>query len=274
MAAPLISFLSDYGRGDEFVGVCHGVIARRCPQARIIDLAHEIPRHDVNAGALVLHAALRYLPAGVHLAVVDPGVGAPRRALALAPSAAGQLLVGPDNGLLWLAAEELGGVREAVDIGDSPERLQPVSATFHGRDLFAPVAAALACGGTLRDVGEPVDTETLVRLELPRAYALDGALHAHVLAADRFGNLTLDARVEQLAELGWVPGSTLQIRARDGGPEDTASASLGRTFADVPTGELVLHEDSRGLLALAANRASASERLRIRTGEELEIRAR
>ncbi len=274
MAAPLISFLSDYGRSDEFVGVCHGVIARRCPQARVIDLAHDIPRHDIASGALVLRAALRYLPAGVHLAVVDPGVGATRRAIALAPSAPGQLLVGPDNGLLWLAAGELGGAREAVDIGDSPERLQPVSPTFHGRDLFAPVAAALACGKELRDVGEPVDPGTLVRLELPQAYALDGALHAHVLAADRFGNLTLDARLEQLAELGVVPGAALAITLRDRTTGDAMSARLGRTFADVPPGELVLHEDSRGMLALAANRGSASEQLGVIAGEELEIRAR
>ena len=145
-AVPLITFLSDYGPWDEFVGVCHAVIARRCPSARVIDLGHGVPRHDVRAGALALRAALRYTPAGVHLAVVDPGVGGERRAVAARVALGQRILVGPDNGLLAVAAEELGGVVEAVDISDSPECLRPISATFHGRDVFAPVAAALADG--------------------------------------------------------------------------------------------------------------------------------
>lgn len=149
-APPVITFLSDYGLLDEFVGICHAVIARRCPPARVIDLTHAIPRHDVRAGAVVLAAAVPFLPPGVHLAVVDPGVGAEgahgRRAVALRTADGDRLLVGPDNGLLMPAAARLAGVSEAVDIGASPERLEPVSRTFHGRDIFAPVAAALAGG--------------------------------------------------------------------------------------------------------------------------------
>ena len=144
---PVITFLSDYGQLDEFVGVCHGVMARRCPSARVIDLTHAIPRHDVRSGAIVLRSALPFLPAGVHLAVVDPGVSAigrhARRAVAIRTVEQDHVLVGPDNGLLMPAAERLAGVAEAVDIGESPERLRPVSRTFHGRDIFAPVAAAL-----------------------------------------------------------------------------------------------------------------------------------
>src|SRR5437660_9297243 len=139
---PVITFLSDYGLDDHFVGVCHGVIATICPQARVIDITHGIARHDVRAGALALRSALPYVPVGVHLAVVDPDVGAQRRAVALRVSDE-RLLVGPDNGLLWLAADQAGGVVEAVDIARSPFRLEPVSATFHGRDIFAPVAARL-----------------------------------------------------------------------------------------------------------------------------------
>src|SRR3954449_2807148 len=143
---PLVTFLSDYGHLDEFVGVCHGVIARLAPDVRVIDVTHGIARHDVRAGALVLRDALPYAPPGVHLAVVDPEVGGRRRAVALACAEEERILVGPDNGLLTLAAERFGGVVEAIDIGHSPHRLEPVSATFHGRDHFAAVAARLAPG--------------------------------------------------------------------------------------------------------------------------------
>src|SRR4051812_36018827 len=146
MAARTITFLSDYGLGDEFVGVVHGVIAGICPQAPVIDLGHGVPRQDVQAGALTLERALPYMPAGVHLAVVDPEVGARRRAVALRTAEEDRLLVGPDNGLLIPAAERFGGVLEAIEISTSPWRLEPVSATFHGRDLFAPVAARLPAG--------------------------------------------------------------------------------------------------------------------------------
>jgi hypothetical protein len=163
---PVITFLSDYGLHDDFVGVCHGVIAMICPQARVIDITHGLPRQDVRAGAISLAGALPYTPQGVHLAVVDPDVGAQRRAVALR-LADERVLVGPDNGLLWLAAEQSEGVVEAVDIARSPYRLEPVSATFHGRDIFAPVAARLAAGAPLAESGDPLDPTELVRLELP-----------------------------------------------------------------------------------------------------------
>src|SRR3954454_8111441 len=140
---PVLTFLTDYGLLDEFVGICHGVIARLAPEVRVIDITHGIPRHDVRAGALVLRGALPYCPPGVHLAVVDPDVGARRRAVALRCAEDDRLLVGPDNGLLMPAAAALGGAIEAVDISRSAHRLEPVAATFHGRDVFGPVAAAL-----------------------------------------------------------------------------------------------------------------------------------
>src|SRR3954468_22855087 len=134
----VITFLSDYGHEDEFVGVCHGVMARIAPDARVLDVSHGIERHDVRSGALVLRRALPYMPAGVHLAVVDPEVGGQRRAVAVRCAEEGRMLVGPDTGLLAPAAQRLGGAVEAVDIGRSPHRLEPVAATFHGRDVFAP----------------------------------------------------------------------------------------------------------------------------------------
>lgn len=268
---PSLSFLSDYGLRDEFVGVCHGVIARRAPTARVIDITHTIPRHDVRAGALTLAAALPYLPAGVHLAVVDPEVGATgrhaRRAVAVQPYAADQLLVGPDNGLLALALEQLGGALAAVDVGRSPERLEPVSATFHGRDIFAPVAAALAAGAPLAGVGEPLDVQDLQPLRLPHAKLQTNGLLTHALHADRFGNLTLDADYALLAQAGLRLGEALTVRV-------AGSTHRGRyvtTFADVAAGELLLYEDARRAAALAVNRDSAASTLGVQRDDELLI---
>ncbi|MCW3027413.1 MAG: SAM-dependent chlorinase/fluorinase [Solirubrobacterales bacterium] len=265
----VISFLSDYGRRDEFVGVCHGVMVRRCPTARIIDLTHEIPRHDVLTGAIVLRAALSYMPAAVHLAVVDPGVGTSRRrAVALRTAEQGRLLVGPDNGLLMPAAESLGGVAEAIDIGDSPERLQPVSATFHGRDIFAPVAAALAAGEPLADVGKPLAPAGLQCLELPRARIDAGALEAHVLQCDVFGNVILGASADQLEALAAQPGDLLAVSHAG----TTHAARYALAFADVPAGELLVYVDSRGSVALALNRGSAADLLGAGRGDQLLVR--
>jgi S-adenosylmethionine hydrolase len=269
--SPVIAFLSDYGLHDEFVGVCHGVIARRCPAARVIDLTHAIPRHDVRAGALVLRSTLDYIPAAVWLAVVDPLVGATgasaRRAVALR-SATGPLLVGPDNGLLMPAAERLGGVLEAVDVGRSHERLEPVSATFQGRDIFAPVAAALAAGEPIPGIGEPLAIEELRRLELPAARLVGGALLVHVLRTDHFGNLVLDGTHEQLAELGLRLGEAVSVELAG----EAHGARYASTFADVAAGELLLYEDAERMAALAVNRGSAAAALGAQSDDELLLR--
>ncbi|HEV3282695.1 MAG TPA: SAM-dependent chlorinase/fluorinase [Solirubrobacteraceae bacterium] len=274
MDPPFITFLSDYGQLDEFVGVCHGVMLRRCPRARVIDLTHSIPRHDIRTGAAILRASLRYLPARVVLAVVDPGVGASgplaRRALAIRTAGEERLLVGPDNGLLMPAAELLGGAVEAVDIGRSRERLQPVSATFHGRDIFAPVAGALAAGEPLAAVGEPLAVDALRRLDLPSARLEGGVLNAHVLRCDGFGNVILDEVAGQLAELGASRGELLEVlhagRAH--------AARFASTFADVKAGELLIYEDAWSMLALAVNLGSAAALLHAGRGEEITVRRR
>ena len=267
MARALVSFLSDYGYEDEFVGVCHGVIAGRCPVARIIDITHEIPRGDIRRGALVLADALPYMPAGVHLAVVDPGVGAGRAAVALRAAERERVLVGPDNGLLMIAAERFGGALEAVEISESPERLRPVSGTFHGRDIFAPVAAALAAGASLAKVGAPIDATELRRLELPAASVEDGALTAHVLRADRFGNLTLDASG---GELRSALGSVQRELVVEAAGKAFAARRAG-TFSDVPAGELVVYEDGNRMAAIAVNLGSAAELLGIAPDEQLRV---
>jgi S-adenosyl-L-methionine hydrolase (adenosine-forming) len=250
----VVTFLSDYGLDDDFVGVCHGVIARIAPAARVIDITHGIARHEVRSGALVLRRALGYMPAGVHLAVVDPGVGSERRAVAL--RCAGderQLLVGPDNGLLTLAAQRLGGVVEAVDVGASPLCLEPRSASFHGRDVFAPLAAHLAAGMALAQVGEPLDPAGLVALDLPRAQVSEAGLTAHVLHADRYGNVMLDAERHDLEASGLRPGGAVTVNG--------VRAAYATTFADVPPGGLLLYADGYGALSLAVNRGSALDAL-------------
>jgi S-adenosylmethionine hydrolase len=269
VTAPVIAFLSDYGVGSEFVGVCHAVIARRCPPARVIDLTHSIPRHDVHAGAIVLRATLPYLPDAIILAVVDPGVGTSgaggRRAVALRTVERHRLLVGPDNGLLTAVCERLGGVAEAVEVEHSDERLEPVSATFHGRDIFAPVAAALADGAALAELGEPLDPGGLRRLSIPVAVVGPEGLELHVLHQDTFGNLILDGQIDQLAELGLELGDGASVRC--GGT--LHHATVARTFAEVPSGGLLLYQDGLGMLALAVNRGSAAELLGAGPHDEL-----
>jgi S-adenosyl-L-methionine hydrolase (adenosine-forming) len=258
-----ITFLSDYGLIDAFVGVCHAVIARECPSAHVIDVTHGVPRGDVQAGALILRGALPYLPVGVHLAVVDPGVGGERRAVAVR-TADGRRFVGPDNGLLSLCFDAAGGVVEAVDLGRSRFALQPVSATFHGRDIFAPVAAHLAAGSSLSEAGESFDPDGLVRLELPRPSAEDGALVAHVVYLDRFGNVQLDASPEVL---DLPAGQAVAVSVRG----EAWPGFSGRTFTDVRAGELVVYADSDGALAVAVNQGSAVDRLGVSVGDELRI---
>jgi S-adenosylmethionine hydrolase len=264
-SAPVITFLSDYGLGDDFAGVCHGVIATICPQAHVIDITHGVPRHDVRAGALILRGTLPFMPVGVHLAVVDPDVGAERRAVALR-TGDGRILVGPDNGLLWLAAERGGGPVEAVDIGSSPLRLEPLSATFHGRDLFAPVAAHLARGAALTEAGESCDPRQLVRLELPEPRIDDRSLVATAVYVDRFGNVQLAADGRLVRELGVRLGEAVLV----GGEHQ---AHYLRTFADARPGELLLYEDSYGMLALAISHGNAAERLGLSVDDELRIHA-
>jgi len=269
VSGPFITFLSDYGLDDDFVGICHGVIATICPEARVIDIAHGVRRHDVRAGAVILRDALAYMPAGVHLAVVDPDVGAERRAVALRLDD-DRLLVGPDNGLLWPAAQSGGGVVEAADIARSRFRLEPLSATFHGRDIFAPVAARLAAGSSLAEAGDPCDPDELVRLELPRPRVEGSTLVAHTLHIDRFGNVSLDAGHEDLAGLGLRLGRSVEV---DLGAHGVSTASYARTFADVKAGELLVYEDAHRRLAVAINHGNAAAALGIALDDELRIKA-
>ncbi len=267
MSPPVVSLTTDYGLRDGFVGICHGVLVRGCPEVRVIDLTHEVPRYDVRSGAVLLASAIEYLPEdAVHLAVVDPGVGTERRAVALS-CRSGARLVGPDNGLLGPAAERAAGIAEAVAIDHSRYALPSRSATFHGRDLFAPVAAALAAGRTLAEVGEPIEPGSLVALAFTAAGREGETLVAHVRYVDQFGNLQLDAGADDIAWLGAGPLAA-SPRVWD---RPALALHRGVTFGDVEAGELVLYEDAHRRPAIAVNRGSAAQRLGIGVGDQLRI---
>src|SRR5207247_3649553 len=213
VALMFITFLTDFGLEDDFVGTCHGVMKRIAPDTQIIDITHGIRPGHVLYAALVLANSLPYMPPGVHLAVVDPGVGSARRPLALRDGE-GRLYVGPDNGLLLPAADRFGGVVEACELANPAYALESVSRTFHGRDLFSPAAAHLANGVSLAELGPPIDPEALVRLDLPEPEVGPARIRATVLAVDRFGNVALNLTREHLEQASIVPGTRVELVSR------------------------------------------------------------
>jgi S-adenosyl-L-methionine hydrolase (adenosine-forming) len=257
-----ITFTSDYGLEDEFVGVCHGVIKRFAPEVEILDISHAIPPQDLRAGATVLAQAVPYMPSAVHLAIVDPGVGTERRAVVIG-TRHGPLLIGPDNGLLWLASEELGGALEAHEITREDLCLQPKSRTFHGRDIFAPIAARLALGMPPQEVGPAVAVEDLQRLELPSARVDDDHVHGQIVQTDHFGNLQLNISRADVESLGMILGDPVELRI--GGKAQ--AVRFCQTFAEVPIGRLAIIEDAHRRIAVVVNRGSAAKRLEARRGD-------
>src|SRR6188508_691012 len=261
----VICFLSDFGLQDDFVGTCHGVIARIAPDARVIDVTHGIPATAVLQGAHVLASTLPYMPVGVHLAVVDPGVGGIRRPLALA-DAAGHQFVGPDNGLLLPAAERA-GIIEARELANPDYALESISRTFHGRDLFAPAAAHLASGIPVADLGPPVDPEGLIRLDLPEPVFADGALKATLLYVDSFGNIALNLDRDDVEALGMSSGTRVELEISG----ERYYAVMARTFADARPGDVILYEDSYKKMSLAISRGSAARMLHASPGQTILI---
>jgi len=264
-----ITFLSDFGLRDDFVGTCHGVIKRIAPAAEVIDITHGIEPQAVLQGALVLANTVPYMPEGVHLAVVDPGVGTERRGIALRDKA-GRLYVGPDNGLLVPAADKLGGVAQAWELTNPAYMLEHVSRTFHGRDVFSPAAAHLANGVEPGELGPELETGTLVRLELPAPEIGDSAIRATVLYVDRYGNVQLNLSRADVERAGIVPGTSLEL---DLGFE-RYYATAARTFADARPGDIILYEDAYENIAVAITGGDAAEMFTIRPGQELTILVR
>lgn len=257
----IVTFLSDYGLEDEFVGVCRSVMLKIAPHLRIIDLHHNIRRQDIRHGAVILQQAISFLPDAVHLAVVDPTVGSARRALAI-EATNGQLFVGPDNGLLIPVVSECGGAARAFELTNRGYLLEPISQTFQGRDVFAPAVAHIATGVDPSELGDEIDSSELVPLEIPQAWAHDDHLHAEVLQPDRFGNLQLNFGREHLKEVGLEGGERLEIRLEG----HRLTVPLANTFADVGGGEFVLVEDSYRHLSLAVNKGDAAARLQAKAG--------
>ena len=262
----VITFLSDFGLQDDFVGTCHGVMKRIAPEAEVIDITHGIPPQQVLQGALVLCNTLPYMPTGVHLAVVDPGVGSHRRPLAL-HAADGRFLVGPDNGLLLPAADALGGVAEAHELANPEYALDSVSRTFHGRDLFSPAAAHLSLGVPLAELGPPIDPAALVRLDVPVPEVGRNRIRASILYVDHFGNIQLNLKRHHLEDAGVLPGVTVELELA----LDRYYATAARTFADARPGDIILYEDAYRNVSIAINGGSAAEMFGVSAGQEVRI---
>jgi S-adenosyl-L-methionine hydrolase (adenosine-forming) len=245
------------------------VIKRIAPEVEVIDITHGIPPQHVLQGALVLANTVPYMPAGVHVAIVDPGVGGERKPLALRGED-GRVYVGPDNGLLVVAAERLGGIAEAVEIADAAYMLERVSYTFHGRDIFSPAAAHLANGVELMKLGPALDPAGLRRLEVPEPAVGEARIRATVLYVDRFGNVQLNLNAEHLARVGIEPGSRVEVEVGF----ERYFASAARTFAEARTGDIVLYEDAYANIALAINRGNAAQMFSVRVGDELRLTSR
>lgn len=256
-----ISFLTDYGLKDEFVGVVKSVIWSIAPEVRIVDITHQIAPHDVRAGGLSLARSAPYLNPGVALAVVDPGVGSSRRAVAVEVGDGASILVGPDNGILAPTVALVGGATAAVDITDSPLRLDPPGPTFDGRDLFGPVAAHLAAGAALDAVGSPIDPAALLPAVLPVSAREGEAIVAEVLWIDRFGNMQLNLDPDELE----APGYSMLIG------EQRRPVRRIDHFDQLGSGEIGLMTDSNGMVAVVVHRGSAATELRTSEGAELRL---
>ncbi len=256
-----VSLLTDYGPGTEHVGALHAVIAAACPDADRVDLAHDVPPGDVRWGALMLARLVPLLPGAVTVAVVDPGVGTDRAAIAI-ELADGGAAVGPDNGLLS------GLFHMAVRAARLTEP-QTASATFHGRDVFAPAAACLAAGSGLEDIGTPTELARLITPKWSTATAQPGHIDTTVIGRDRFGNIALDGDAEHLSAARFTHGDRVTIAGAVG----VHQATVARTFADVAPTRLLLYVDSGGLLSLAERDGDAQSRLGLQVGAKLSLTA-
>jgi len=253
---PILTLTTDFGLSDPFVGVMKGVILRIAPDATIVDICHDVPPQNLVAGALILESAFPYFPPGtIHVVVVDPGVGSERAPVAIQTEE--HYFVGPDNGLIVSAVSPHARIRGRVRLTNSAYHRHPVSATFHGRDIFAPVAAHLAAGIPFEELGEPI--QQLVSLHLPRPVPRDDELELHVLHVDRFGNLITDLRADDLARFS--QGRPVVFRIGE-----VKIAGTHRAYADVEKGRPVAYFGSAGRLEIAVREGNASETFGARVG--------
>ncbi|MEO5723483.1 MAG: SAM-dependent chlorinase/fluorinase [Ilumatobacteraceae bacterium] len=268
-----VSFLTDWGLVDEFVGVVKSVIRDLAAHVAVTDLTHQIAPFDVRAGSLALARSISYLPQGVVLAVVDPGVGTARNAVAIEVADGDAVLVGPDNGLLAPAVAMAGGAGRAVTLTNRDYQLEAPGATFAGRDIFAPAVAHLCNGVDLYELGEPIDAEALLPgvIPLPRTED-DGAVLAEVLWVDHFGNCQINVGPDELD--GWGKRARVEfIVPGSGATSDARTVVIGdASFEAIGSGAIGLVPDSCGMLALVMNRRSAAEELRVAAGDQVVLR--
>ncbi len=268
---PFVSLLSDWGLRDPSAAIARAVVLNIVPDALIVDISHKVQKYNIRHGALVLWSALSYLPVGAHMAVIDPGVGTPRRPIAI-ETARGDYLVGPDNGLLLPGADRLGGLVRVHAIDNTQYRLPVVSATFHGRDLFAPTAAHLAGGVPLEAIGPAIDAHDLVGIDWPPVVVRPDELETTVIYHDNFGNLKLaglNADMQDAIE-GLRFGEQLELRIGRGAGR-TVTLPWVQTFGAVDLGGLLLCTDSYGRLCISQNQGSAAKTLAIEEGTPLTI---
>ena len=249
-----ITFLSDFGLEDEYVAVCKGVILTIAPEARILDITHQVSPQNVHEAARLIERAVGFMPVAVHLAVVDPGVGTARRPV-IVESADGSAFVGPDNGLLQPALARRGGVRRCRIIANSELMLPVLSRTFHGRDIFSPAAAYLFRGVSIEEFGPEIPPESLVELPVIAARLQDAKFHAEVIHVDHFGNLELNLKAADLGRIGATVGSRIDLQIEG----TRLEVPFESTFGSVPEGNVVLTEDSSGSLSISVNRGSAAQ---------------
>jgi len=269
MDRPVISFLSDFGARDPSAAICRGVMLGIARDAQVVDITHEVAKWAVRDGAFLLWNALPYLPVGTHVAVVDPGVGTARRPIGLR-CGRGDALVGPDNGLLVPAAERLGGIVEARVLENRELWLPATTATFQGRDIFAPVAAHLATGTPFKAVGPTLESEHLVRLPWPGATIEAGILRTAVLYIDSFGNVKLGAMTADLqAAIGQPSSGDLLVLELPSGPVEVPWAV---TFGDVARGETLLYEDSYARVCVAVREGDVAAQLRLVEDQPIAVR--
>jgi S-adenosyl-L-methionine hydrolase (adenosine-forming) len=265
-----ITFLSDYGTTDEFVGVVHAVVREIAPHVQIVDLTHQIPPYDVKAGSLTLARSIAYLPRGIVLAVVDPGVGTARRAIAVQVAGGEGILIGPDNGLLAPAVAMAGGAEFAVELRNPEYHLEAPGATFAGRDIFAPAAAHLCNGVSLASLGPEVDPAALMPATVPLPRTEGDRIFAEVLWVDRYGNCQLNLGPEDLE--GFPHALMLRV-GRESDPDGVTERFVRRTtnFAEIGTGALGLVLDSYGMMAICGLGRSAAEELSIAAGDQVVV---
>lgn len=264
-----VSFLSDYGTADEFAGVVKAVIRDLAPHVGVLDLTHEIPPFDVRAGALALARCVGYLPSGVVLAVVDPGVATDRRAVAIEVADGAGVIIGPDNGLLAPAVAMAGGAQRAVELTNPEYQLDAAGATFAGRDVFAPAAAHVCNGVDLAELGPEIDPAVLLPGTVPLPREEDDTLVAEVLWVDRYGNCQLNVGPDDLPD-DW--GDELQLRfGSPAGQPTIRRATRATSFAELRAGSVGLVLDSYGMLAVCLDQRSAADELGLGAGDPVAI---